>query len=87
MSEERNKELFLQLLYIFQAAGMQGLGKLINPVTNKTEVNLQQAQESVDMLQMLKELTKGNLSSEMERALDSFLTDLRMNYIEVVNKK
>ena len=84
---ERNNQLFLQLLYIFQAAGMQGLGKLMNPVTNKAEVNLAQAQESVQMLEMLKEFTKGNLSKELERSLDMYLTDLRMNYIEEVNKK
>lgn len=84
---ERNNQLFLQLLYIFQASGMQGLGKLMNPVTNKAEVNLEQAQESIQMLEMLKAFTKGNLNSELERALDMYLTDLRMNYIEEVNKK
>ncbi len=87
MSVDRNNQLFLQLLYIFQAAGMQGLGKLINPVTNTTEVNLQQAQESIDMLTMLKDFTKNNISKDLERALDAYLTDLRMNYIEEVNKK
>jgi hypothetical protein len=34
------------------------------------------------MLEMLKEKTKGNISPELSRLLDQFLTDLRLNYVD-----
>ncbi len=83
---DRKDQLFGSLLYIFHSAAMQGLGKLINPVTNKTEVNLEQAKESIEMLEMLKEKTQGNLSPDLSRLLDQFLTDLRLNYIDEQKK-
>jgi hypothetical protein len=61
---------------------MQGLGKLMNPVSQKIEKNTIQAKESIDMLEMLKEKTKGNISPELSRLLDQFLTDLRLNYVD-----
>ncbi len=81
----KEEQLFAQLLYIFHSSGMQGLGKILNPVTNKTERNLEQAKNSIDMLEMLKTKTKGNLSPESEKILNQFLTDLRLNYVEEVN--
>lgn len=82
----RNEHLFGQLLMIFQAAGMQGLGKLVNPMTNKSEVNLEQAKDAIDMLSMLKEYTKGNLSAEQSNLLDNNLSNLRLNYVDEANK-
>jgi hypothetical protein len=61
---------------------MQGLGKLMNPVSQKIEKNTIQAKESIDMLEMLKEKSKGNISPELSRLLDQFLTDLRLNYVD-----
>jgi len=72
-------------LYIFHSSGMQGLGKVMNPVTNKIDRNLEQAKQSIDMLEMLRDKTKGNLSPESERLLSQFLSDLRLNYVDEVN--
>ena len=77
---DKNDQLLGSLLYLFHTTGMQGLGKLMNPVSQKIEKNTIQAKESIDMLEMLKEKTKGNISPELSRLLDQFLTDLRLNY-------
>lgn len=82
---EKHDQLFMQLLYIFHATAMQGMGKLLNPVTGKIEKNLQQASEAIDMLKMLKEKTKDNISPELSRILDGYLTDLRLNYVDESN--
>ncbi|MFM6977053.1 MAG: DUF1844 domain-containing protein [Sphingobacteriaceae bacterium] len=79
---DKNDQLFASLLYLFHTSGMQGLGKLMNPVTQKIEKNLEQAKESIDMLDMLKQKTQGNLSPELNRLLEQFLTDLRLNYVD-----
>ncbi len=83
---KKEEQLFAQLLFIFHSSGMQGLGKVLNPVTNKIEKNLEQAKQSNDMLAMLRAKTKRNLSAESERMLSQFLSDLRLNYVDEVNK-
>lgn len=83
---EKNEQLLAQLLYIFQASALQGMGKMKNPVTDAIERNMEQAQQAIEMLEMLKEKTKGNISPELGSVLDSFLTDLRLNYIDEVSK-
>ena len=79
---DKHDQLFGSLLNLFHTTGMQGLGKLMNPVSQKIEKNTIQAKESIDMLEMLKEKTKGNISPELSRLLDQFLTDLRLNYVD-----
>ena len=59
---------------------MQELGKISNPVNNQVNINLDQAQQLLHMLEMLKEKTNGNLSSELEKTQDLMLEELRLNF-------
>ena len=36
---DKNDQLFGSLIYLFHTTGMQGLGKLMNPVSQKIEKN------------------------------------------------
>ncbi|MEI8203617.1 MAG: DUF1844 domain-containing protein [Bacteroidota bacterium] len=83
---EKKDQLFVQLVYIFHASAMQALGKMKNPVTNTIEKNIEQAKQSIDMLEMIKEKTQNNLSPELSKVLDSFLSETRLNYLDEVNK-
>jgi hypothetical protein len=83
---EQQDALFVNLVMIFQAAAMQQMGKITNPMTGKVERNLDQARFSIDTIEMLRNKTRGNLSSELENLLDSTLTNLRMNYVEEAGK-
>ena len=83
---DKNDQLFIQLVYLFQSTAMQGMGKIKNPVTDKIEENLEQARQAIDMLEMLKEKTKGNLSEELNKLMESILTNLRLNYVAEANK-
>jgi F0F1-type ATP synthase membrane subunit b/b' len=65
---------------------MIALGKLKNPATDKIERNLEQAKQSIDMLELLKEKTKNNLNDEQKRLIDGMLTDLRLNYVDESKK-
>jgi len=47
------------------------------------EPNLVIARQDIDLLALLQEKTKGNLTGEEERVLDQGLYDLRMRYVEV----
>ena len=88
MAENADQQdaLFVNLVLIFQNAAMQQMGKITNPMTGKTERNLDQARFSIDVIDMLRSKTRGNLSSELEKLLDSTLTNLRMNYVEEASK-
>ncbi len=83
---DKEDKLFIQLLYIFHATAMQALGKAKNPVTGKFNKNIEQAKQSIDMLEMIKNKTKNNLSDELSKALDSFLTEAHLSYVKEVNK-
>jgi len=74
--------MFLGLVHSFQAAAMQQMGKVMNPFTNRIERDLGQAKLSIDMLEMLKERTRGNLTSEEGRFLEHVLIELRLNYVQ-----
>jgi len=57
------------------------MGVMENPATQKKEENLPQAKFLIDTLSVLKEKTKGNLSSEENNLLESVLYELRMQYV------
>ena len=81
-----DKDLFLQLVIMFQTAAYQQMGKVKNPLTDKLEKDLAQAQFSIDMLGMLEEKSKGNLTDEEKKYLELALYELRMNYLDEVKK-
>lgn len=89
MSEEpvyQESNLFKSLILNFQMSAMMGMGKIINPVTQKADRKMSEAKFSIDMLNMLAEKTKGNLNDEDDRLLQQTLTDLRLNYINEKEK-
>lgn len=65
---------------------MMLLGKMPNPVTGKPEKNLEGAKIFIDVLDLLKEKTKGNLTKDENTLLQSTLSNMRMIYVEVVNE-
>ena len=79
-------QLFTQLVSVFYSSAMMALGKLKNPVSDKIERNLEQAKQSIDILELIKEKTKNNLTETQQRMIDGVLTDLRLNYIDENNK-
>ena len=84
---EKNDQLFIQLLYIFHASAMQALGKMKNPINGKIEKNLEQAKQSIEIIEMLKEKTINNLSPELSKAMENFLSEIKLNYVDEINKK
>ncbi|MGH9584331.1 MAG: DUF1844 domain-containing protein, partial [Bryobacteraceae bacterium] len=49
----------------------------------KAEPNLPLARHSIDMLAMLQEKTRGNLSVEEQRLIENGLTELRFRYVQI----
>jgi hypothetical protein len=86
MDKDKETQLFFSLVYNFQMQSMIQLGKIKNPITDKSERDLQSAQVSIDILDMLKEKTKGNLSTDELNFLDTTISNLKLNYVDEANK-
>lgn len=84
--EKMNEALFMGLIFSFQAAAMQQMGKVKNPLTDKIERDIDQTRSSIDMLGMLQAKTKGNLNDNETQFLEKVLSELRLNYLDEINK-
>ena len=63
------------------------LGEAPNPENNNaTGVDLTLARQSLDLLDLLRTKTRGNLSGEEEQLFQSLLTDLRLRFVEKSKK-
>lgn len=88
INKEQLQELrFIQYVSILTNAGMQQLGKIMSPVTGTMEKSLEAAEATIELLSMLKEKTKGNLTANEERILANALANLQINYADEVNRK
>jgi len=74
---------FLTLVVSMSHSALLHLGDAPDPATGQREKNLPLARQTIDLLAMLQEKTRGNLSGEEERVLSQALYDLRMRFVEV----
>ena len=82
---DKNDQLFMQLLYMFHTSAMQGLGKIADP-TGQVSRNLEYVSQTIDLMVMLKEKSKGNISKDIEKVLDGMLSELKLNYVDEKGK-
>ena len=78
---EKNDQLLMQLIYMFHTSAIQGLGKIADP-TGHVSRNLEYVSQTIDLLEMLKVKTSGNVNDEIEKLLDGTLSELRLNYLD-----
>jgi len=72
----------LSLLFSTMASqALLFLGEIENPFTGKKEQDLEQAKYTIDMLQVLRDKTAGNITPDESKLLDGVLYDLRMRYV------
>ena len=63
------------------------LGEIENPNDGASQKDLPLAKHTIDILAMLEEKTKGNLSTAEERLMESLLYDLRLRYVEATKSE
>lgn len=76
-----NFDRLVQSLYMTAAVQM-GAGTAPN---EQPRIDIIGARQSIDMLNVLEEKTRGNLSEEEKRLLQNALFDLRMSFLEITN--
>ncbi len=85
-SIDKNTQLFMYLVGSFEMSAMMAMGKIKNPITDKTEKDLTQAQFSIDILDMLKAKTGSSLSEYESKYLENTLGQLKLNFIDEKKK-
>ncbi len=68
------------LLMTHHTQAVMALGMMPDPMTGETSANKDAAKFHIDMLSLIEEKTKGNLTSEESEALSSILHQLRMAF-------
>ena len=63
------------------------MGEQLDPRQGALPVNLPQAKEIIDLLSVLEEKTKGNLTPEEQTVLRDMLYALRMKYVALASPK
>lgn len=73
---------FSTLILSIASSAAMALGLAPNPNTQIIEKDLKLARFNIDLLAVLKEKTKGNLSDEEDKFLQNVLQDLQLKYVQ-----
>ncbi len=85
--DEKMEGLFVPFISGLYTSTMQQLGKLMNPLTGKVDRNLDAAHATIELVRMLKEKTKGNLTKKESGAISSALSNMQMNYVDELKRE
>jgi hypothetical protein len=73
---------FSTFVVSLNASALMHLGLMEDPVQGGKVKNLELGKQTIDILVMLEEKTRGNLSHDEEKLLKNILYDLRINYVK-----
>jgi len=82
-TEEAPDPRFASFVYFQAQNGGLFLGRIPNPATGETSVNIRAARSVLDSLEMLEEKSKGNLNKAEDKLLSFALENLRKLFSEV----
>lgn len=81
-SSEGPQITFAQFFMSLATSASMQLGLIPHPQTGKPETDLQGAGQTIDILAMLEDKTKGNLAGDEANLVAQILADLRLRFIE-----
>jgi len=84
-STQQHEAMFLQFVLSLLQSGMMQLGKVMNPMTKTIEKDLPGVQGTIELLTMLREKTRNNLSKAEADVLGSAISSLQLNYVDEMN--
>jgi hypothetical protein len=73
---------FSSFILSLYSSGLVQLGKVEDPSSGKKGINLELAQHTIDMIAMLEEKTRGNLTGDEENLLQALLSEIRLGFVE-----
>lgn len=83
MSEPTNPQVDFSTLVLSLATGtLINLGLAPDPGTKKVQKNLEMAKHNIDILELLRDKTRGNLSAEENTLMENIMTEVRLRFVE-----
>ena len=73
---------FSSFLLSLSSSTLLHLGEIADPQSGEKKKDLVLAKQSIDIINLLKDKTKGNLTQEEEKLLEHLLYDLRMRFVK-----
>ena len=73
---------FSTFVVSLNASALMHLGLMEDPIQGQKVKNLELGKQTIDILAMLEEKTKGNLEPDEEKLLTTILYDLRINFVK-----
>ena len=70
------------LILSISTSALIQLGEIEDPVSNATAKNLPLAKQTIDLISLLKDKTKGNRTPDEDRIVENLLYDLRIRYVK-----
>ena len=77
---------FEGLVMLFGTTGLVHLGAAPDPAGGERRVDLDQAKQTIELLELLKDKTTGNLTAVEAEILEGVLFDLRCRYVDAVKR-
>ena len=78
---------FETLVSYLSTTAMFQLGLIPGPGGERIPLDMENAQRTIDLLEVLQDKTKGNLTSQESRLLDNVLYELRMTFLELQKRQ
>ena len=85
LADARDPTSFVSFLMSIASNAASALGMMEHPVTHQRDVDVELGKHWIDVLGMLQKKTAGNLTPQEKRMLEGLLSDLRMQYVSLVN--
>jgi hypothetical protein len=73
---------FSTFIFSLNTSALLHLGEIPDPATGKQQEDLATAKQTIDLIAMLQEKTRGNLAPDEENLLKHILYDLRLRYVQ-----
>jgi hypothetical protein len=74
------------LLTTLATEALMAMGQVPHPATGKVEIQRNQAQYLIDLVDVLREKTKGNLTAGEQQLIETMLHQLRMVFVETIGQ-
>ena len=76
---------FTSLVFPFYTQALIKLGMIEDPISGQVSGNPELAKRLIDLIDFLKDRTKGNLEPDEEKFLKACLSQLKMGYLKQIN--
>jgi hypothetical protein len=73
---------FSTFIFSLNTSALLHLGEVPDPATGKQQEDLTMAKQTIDLIAMLEEKTRGNLTTDEENLIKHILYDVRLRYVQ-----